>query len=267
MRLATYNILHGQSPDDRAVDPDRFASAVASLNADVLGLQEVDHAQPRTRCIDFTAIAAEAMDAVAQLYAPALHGTPGGLWAPALDGSTDRPSFGIALLSRFPVIRWEVRRLPWIGAGFPIRLPRRGTDGEQRGIVLREEPRLALVAHLDVPGGPRAVVNTHLTYVPGWGRRQLRILRNQLAAIEGPLALMGDLNMFGNQPAAITGYRSLVAAKTFPAGTPRVQLDHILVRGSWGDVVSGEAVRLEVSDHRALVVDVSDAPVAAAGRE
>jgi endonuclease/exonuclease/phosphatase family metal-dependent hydrolase len=258
MRLATYNILHGQSPDDRAVDPDRFASAVASLNADVLGLQEVDHAQPRTRCIDFTAIAAEAMGAVAQLYAPALHGTPGGLWTPALDSSTDRPSFGISLLSRFPVLRWEVRRLPWIGAGFPVRLPRRGT-GEQRGIMLREEPRLAIVAHLDVPGGPRAVVNTHLTYVPGWGRRQLRTLRNQLAGIDGPLALMGDLNMFGN--------RSLASVKTFPAGTPRVQLDHILVRGDWGKVLSRGAVRLEVSDHRALVVDVSDAPAGAAGRE
>jgi endonuclease/exonuclease/phosphatase family metal-dependent hydrolase len=133
--------------------------------------------------------------------------------------------------------------------------------------MLREEPRLAIVAHLDVPGGPRAVVNTHLTYVPGWGRRQLRTLRNQLAGIDGPLALMGDLNMFGNQPAAITGYRSLASVKTFPAGTPRVQLDHILVRGDWGKVLSRGAVRLEVSDHRALVVDVSDAPAGAAGRE
>ena len=256
MRLATYNILHGYSPHDRVVDPDRFAGAVASLDADVLGLQEVDHHQPRTRGLDFTAIAAEAMGAVARLYAPALHGTPGGLWAPAVDGSTDRPSFGIALLSRFPVVSWEIRRLPWIGAGFPIRLPRRGS-GEQRGIVLREEPRLAIIAHLDVPGGPRAVVNTHLTYVPGWGRRQLRTLRNHLAGIDGPLALMGDLNMFGHQPAAITGYRSLASVKTFPAGTPRVQLDHILVRGEWGGLVSHEAVRLAVSDHRALVVEVA----------
>ncbi len=264
MRLATYNILHGRCPADGLVDPDRFATAVAALDADVLGLQEVDGAQPRTRGIDFTAVAAAAMGSVAQLYAPALVGTPGGLWVPALESGADRPTFGIALLSRYPVTRWEVRRLPWIGAGFPLRLPGprpAGADSgreTRRGIMIREEPRLAIVAHLETPRGPRVVVNTHLTYLPGWGRRQLRRLRTDLAEIDAPLALMGDLNMFGNQPAAITGYRSLAAHKTFPAGTPRVQLDHILVRGEWGDVTASRAVRLDVSDHRALVVDVAD---------
>ena len=258
MRLATYNILHGRSPDDGVVDPGRFAAAVASLDADVLGLQEVDQAQPRTRKIDFTALAAEAMGAVAKLYAPALFGTPGGLWVPALDSGAERPSFGIALLSRHPVTHWEVRRLPWIGVGFPIRLPGGRGGAEGRGIMLREEPRLAIVAHLDTPTGPRIVVNTHLTYLPGWGRRQLRRLRTDLAAVDGPLALMGDLNMFGNQPSAITGYRSLAAHKTFPCSSPRVQLDHVLARGAWGDVIASRAVRLAVSDHRALVVDVAD---------
>ena len=42
MRLATFNLLHGRSPADGVVDPDRLVAAVASLDADVLALQEVD---------------------------------------------------------------------------------------------------------------------------------------------------------------------------------------------------------------------------------
>ncbi len=262
MRLATYNILHGHSPVDGVLDPDRLAAAVATLDPDVLGLQEVDREQPRSGRADLTAVAAEAMRAVDWRYAPSLLGTPGGLWVPAVTDAPDRASFGISLLSRYPVTRWEILRLPWIGAGFPLRLP-----GTGKGIMIREEPRVAIVAHLETLWGPRVVVNTHLTYVPGWGRRQLRKLRNELAGVADPLALMGDLNMFGSQPSAITGYRSVAAHRTFPVRSPRVQLDHILTRGDWGDVLASRAVRLPVSDHLALVVDVADPPRADSGRE
>ncbi len=262
MRLATYNILHGRSPADGVIDPARLAQAVAELDPDVLGLQEVDRAQDRSGRSDLTAVAAEAMGAVAYRYEPCLLGTPGGLWVPALAAAPDRASFGVALLSRYPVTRWDVLQLPWIGAGFALPLP-----GVGKGIMIREEPRVAIVAHLDTPWGPRVVVNTHLTYVPGWGRRQLRRLRDDLAGFDGPLALMGDLNMFGSQPGAITGYRSLAAHRTFPGRSPRVQLDHILARGRWGDVLASRAVRLGVSDHLALVVDVADPPEPDSGRE
>ena len=63
MRLVTFNILHGRSPADGRVDIDRFAAAVASLDADVLALQEVDRLQERSEYADFTAVAAEAMGA------------------------------------------------------------------------------------------------------------------------------------------------------------------------------------------------------------
>ena len=48
MRVATFNILHGRSPADDRVDVDRFAEAVRTLDADVLGLQEVDRFQSRS---------------------------------------------------------------------------------------------------------------------------------------------------------------------------------------------------------------------------
>jgi endonuclease/exonuclease/phosphatase family metal-dependent hydrolase len=66
---------------------------------------------------------------------------------------------------------------------------------------------------------------------------------------------MGDLNMGPERAQRITGMRPLVTALTFPAATPRAQLDHVLADG---DLPSGEgrAVQLPLSDHRALVVDL-----------
>ncbi len=65
MRLATFNILSGRRPGDGVADLAAFARAVAELDVDVLALQEVDRNQPRSGHGDLTAIAAEAMGAVA----------------------------------------------------------------------------------------------------------------------------------------------------------------------------------------------------------
>ena len=43
-------------------------------------------------------------------------------------------------------------------------------------------------------------------------------------------------------------------APTFPVAEPRRQLDHVLVRGGLHATAAAEAVRLPLSDHRALVV-------------
>ena len=76
VRIATFNILHGRSLDDGRVDVDRLAAAVKSLDADVLGLQEVDRDQPRSFGADLTAVAAEAMGAPEHQFVAALHGHP-----------------------------------------------------------------------------------------------------------------------------------------------------------------------------------------------
>jgi hypothetical protein len=78
VRIATFNILHGRSPVDDRVDVERLAAAVKTLDADVLGLQEVDRDQPRSLGADLTAVAAEAMGAVDSQFVAALSGTPGG---------------------------------------------------------------------------------------------------------------------------------------------------------------------------------------------
>lgn len=251
MRIATFNILHGRSPDDGRVDVDRLAAAVKSLDADVLGLQEVDRDQPRSLGADLTSVAAEAMGAPEHQFVAALSGTPGGTWMAATgEEQPGSASYGIALLSRYPVVSWRVVRLPALRTSVPL-----WSTWTHRPFMARDEPRVAVAAVLDGPFGEFTVCNTHLSFIPGWNALQLRRLVRSLTGTREPLVLLGDLNMAPAQAAKVTGMRSIASAATFPAPRPTRQIDHVLVRGA-GLRATGpaEAVQLPLSDHRALVV-------------
>ena len=129
--------------------------------------------------------------------------------------------------------------------------------GPNRVQIVDEEPRAAMLARLDTPLGPLTVANTHLSFVPGWNRRQLRRLVRDLRGFPGPRVLMGDLNMSPPTVGRWSGLRPLGAAPTFPADEPETQLDHILTDDDGLRVDGCCAPRLPISDHRALVVDIS----------
>ena len=252
MRVVTFNILSGRSMADEQVDVGRLSDAVASLDADVLALQEVDRNQPRSEYADLTAIAADAMGAPEHRFVAALSGSPGTTWI-AADGTEqpDAAAYGIALLSRHPVASWQVIRLPAV----PVRVPMRFGDS-LRPTWVRDEPRVAVAADIETPGGCLSVVATHLSFLRWWNRRQLRILLRALDGHRRPLLLVGDLNMEPAPAHALTGMRSLATHRTFPADQPREQIDHVLADGDL-HAADSCAVRLPVSDHRALVVDLA----------
>ena len=236
MRVASFNILHGRSTLDGIVDADRLREAVHKLDADVLGLQEVDRAQPRSHGLDLTAIAAEAMGAVDARFVPALVGTPGEGWRPARrDEDLAAPAYGIALLSRRPVQSWVTTRLP----ALPLRRP-------------RDEPRVAVGAAI----GGVTIFNTHLSFLPPWNRVQLLSLLRTLRGLHGPQVLTGDLNIGGRLPRMLREWTPTFEALTFPAEAPRRQLDHVLVRRCTPTVRAVEVLELALSDHRAVVVDL-----------
>jgi endonuclease/exonuclease/phosphatase family metal-dependent hydrolase len=199
---------------------------------------------------------AEAIDARAWRFEPAIVGEPGGRWRAARDGDgTGEAGYGVALVSRLPVRSWHVVRLP----AAPVRSPVYAT-GSRRLLLLRDEPRVGLAAEVETPLGPMTIATTHLSFVPGWNAMQLRRLTRILRgrAPEGrPCILMGDLNLPGPVPGWTSGWRSLAHVKTFPALHPSVQIDHVLARGPVPPTRPAHAQALPVSDHRALVVDLA----------
>ncbi|RKF24927.1 endonuclease/exonuclease/phosphatase family protein [Micromonospora globbae] len=258
MRLATFNLLHGRSLTDGLVDPDRLAAAVTALDADVLALQEVDRDQSRSGNLDLTAIAARALHAPHHRFAAALVGTPGQGFRP-LTGDDDghgEPCYGIGLISRYPVRHWRVTRLTPAPVRSPVYVP-----GPGRGLVLlHDEPRVVLAAVLDTPHGPLTAAATHLSFVPGWNLRQLRQVVRALRTLPPPRVLLGDLNLPAGVVRLVSGWRPLGRRPTYPAGEPRVQLDHVLADRHAArrlPPVTAVATPLStISDHRPLLVDL-----------
>ena len=251
MRVATFNILNGRVPTDQHVDLDGFRTAIRHLDADVLALQEVDHNQHRSDHADLTAIAAEAMGAPEHRFVAALTGSHGATWVAATgEEEPDSAAYGIALLSRFPVHGWRVVRLAPLPTPVPMRF-----SGRRWPELVRDEPRVAVVADIETPEGPVTVANTHLSFIDLWNGWQLRRLMSDVADDTGPVVLMGDLNMGPERATRITGMRPAVELATYPAEAPTQQIDHVLVRGGVHGT-NGEAMHLPVSDHRALGVDL-----------
>jgi len=252
MRFATFNILHGRTVADGVVDLDRLRAAVTDIDADVLALQEVDCDQPRSQMADLTAVAADEMGAVSHRFVAALAGTPGASWSAATgEEQPGTAAYGVALLSRYPARHWQTLRLPRIPIRFPMYLP-----GPGKVMMVREEPRAVVVAQLETPIGLVTVANTHLSFVPGWNRVQLRRLRRDLAALPGPRVIMGDLNLTPPTPQQVTGMTTLGAACTFPADAPTRQLDHVLIDDTCLRALRTSAPLLPISDHRPLIIDL-----------
>jgi len=228
---------------------------VADLDADVLGLQEVDRAQPRSGLLDLTAIAAEALHAPVHRFAAAVVGTPGETWQPwRSDDDNQHPLYGIALISRYPVLHWQITRLPGAPVRSPVYVPEGGL------LLLKDEPRVLLAAVVETPRGPVTVATTHLSFVPGWNLRQLRHAVRALRALPAPRVLLGDLNMPALAARAVSGWTPLGRSATYPSFSPRAQLDHVLAdpRGlaGLGRVVQVSTPRPAVSDHRPLIVQL-----------
>lgn len=254
LRVATFNVLHGVSLSDGVVDAERVAAAVRGLDADVLALQEVDRGQHRSHGLDLTVIAAEAMGATWHRFVPTVLGTPGELWRPVTGDEPDDggPAYGVALLSRLPVLDHAVVRMTPSPVRSPIVLP----GPKSRVVLLEDEPRAAVVVLVGHDDRALTVAGTHLSFVPGWNARQLLQLRRELRRWPAPTVVAGDLNLPGPVPARVTGWRRAVAAPTYPSTGPRVQLDHVLT--SAGLTVTGSgAIALGVSDHCAAYADLA----------
>ncbi len=285
--MATFNILHGQrvvgAVRDAArggllglppVDPEHLAEAVEQLDADVLGMQEVDAHQERSGQVDQAAVASGAMARagvpVEALFVPSVVGTPGGprSFRAADDAIQDAvvggaqphhgPLYGVALMSRLPVEHWDRVTFPAPRVSLPLLVagvPR------PKFVSVPDEPRVAIAAQVTYAGATLTVATAHLSFVPGVNIRQLKRLVKWLEPMPRPLVLMGDFNLPGALPEWLTGWDRVVAGPTYPSVAPRIRFDHILLDGfSAAQVLAArdsvQILPLGVSDHCAVIAEL-----------
>jgi endonuclease/exonuclease/phosphatase family metal-dependent hydrolase len=272
VRLVSFNIQHGLAVGGSGADPTAYAEAIRELDADVLGLQEVDLGQPRSGGVDQAQRAADAMGAVDVRFAPTLVGMPGGSWrAVTADGrgpagpsgrnaedesrAAGEPRYGLALATRYRVRSWHRLDLPAARGRWPVAVP-----GRRVPVPIVDEPRVVLAAVLEVPGGVMTVATTHLSFVPGWNVWQLRRAIRFLRPLPAPRVLLGDLNIPAVIAKHLGDWSPLVTTPTYPSHEPKIQFDHALGHGGVPAVTGYATPRLPISDHRALVIDIADRP-------
>ncbi len=275
MRIATWNLLHAmaippRTPIHRRELRELSEFIMTELRPDLIAFQEIDNFQERSGNIEQVKEIATAIGAHYFFYAPTILGTPGESWKKHPTHSTQVesvfgnartqvPSYGIGIVSKSPVINWEVLQLGRSRIGLPLAVPKDDGKGV-RFLYVKDEPRIALAAILE---NGITVIATHLSFVPFVNLYQLRKLKKWSTTLPGETLIVGDLNLPWSLPAkfsevARTGkWRSLVNAKSYPSWGAKVQFDYLLTQSTRLRIKSVKAPKPSgFSDHLPLVVDV-----------
>jgi endonuclease/exonuclease/phosphatase family metal-dependent hydrolase len=230
IRVATYNIHRCRGLDGRT-SPARIADVIASVNADVVALQEVIGAGPSS------AGHAEELGALLGM---------GWVLAPArqLRGRL----FGNAVLSRFPIRHHVQYDLSWKTC----------------------EPRCCQRVEVAIAGGTLHVYNVHLGTAFLERRHQAERLGAIVhdRRVESPKLVLGDFNewtkglvsrILGSQLQGVDLRHHLRRRRTYPGVFPVLHLDHIYYEGNV-EVLKVEWPRtrrtLIASDHLPLVAEL-----------
>ncbi|MGZ3102278.1 endonuclease/exonuclease/phosphatase family protein [Streptomyces sp. H72] len=247
LRVATYNI-HAGIGSDGVFDLDRQVAALRALDADVIGLQEVDvHWGARSQELDVAGELARRLG-MRVSFAPIYSLDP-------VEAGGPRREYGVAVLSRFPV-RSEANH----------EITRLSTQDENP--VPAPAPGFGEVT-LKVRGVPVQVFVTHLDYRPDPAVREAqvadtrRIMARERAALPGARQiLLGDFNAEPSAPELQPLWADLRDAGprtggTYPAAAPVKRIDYVAV--GEGVRVRGASVpdEAEASDHRPVVAEVS----------
>ncbi len=230
LRALSYNIRHGVGMDGQ-LDLERTADLLRSLRADVIGLQEVDLAVKRSGYRN------QVNALAAQLEMHPVFGS-------FMD--YDGGQYGMAALSRLPVVRAEALRLP---------------DGN--------EPRIALAFEVQHASGERVlVVNVHFDWVEDDAYRlaQAKVVRDYLAEARTRWVLMGDFNDVPDSE-TLALFRAIGvevpkppgASNTFPADEPTKEIDFLFRSKdpSWKSSESQVVDEKVASDHRPVMGTLS----------
>lgn len=233
LRVATWNI-HSCIDHRGRYTPERTARIIRLIDPDIIALQEANLAPD------------PADDRLLQAASTTL---PHWLFAPTHErGCIHRPGettgFGNLILSRWPLTPEE-----------PLELSHR-----------QREPRQALRARLDTPGGELHFWVVHLGLGLAERREQGQRIAQALTdlPLDAPLILAGDFNEWLPRARSLRALHQhltrLPARRSFPAARPLLPLDQIWTRGPL-HVHHLNAVRdpiiPRISDHLPVVADLS----------
>ena len=268
MRITSWNLLHGQPIPPLSAGPSQEAlsAAVRQLETEVIAVQEVDYKLLRSNSRNQVSDIADAIGAKDWAFAPSVIGTPGEKWRKlktddsrilTTEGDALEGSYGIAIASTIPVIKWHRLDLGNSVVGMPLIVPTESETSSKpkiRAIYVHDEPRLALGATL---ANGWTIFNTHLSFVPGVNLFQLKKLKRWALKVgqetnTKPL-ILGDLNLPKNLPVAGSDWKSLIQQNTYPSWGAKIQFDYLLTHGESVESVKDlGTITTGISDHLPL---------------
>jgi endonuclease/exonuclease/phosphatase family metal-dependent hydrolase len=256
-------------------DQMKLGQGMLKINADVIGVQEVDEKLERSGKISQVRLLAESMGAADWAFAPSVIGTPGFKWravnsndvaivtndnSHTNDGTDLAGGYGVGIASKVAVKHWDRIDLGRSVIGMPLIIPTEGKDGKQKAkpIYVADEPRVALAATLE---NGWTVINTHLSFVPFVNLFQLRKIKRwakQLGKQYGTQVLIiGDLNLPKAIPAIGSSWNSLITQNTYPSWGAKIQFDYILSNSLKADQYEVlETVVTGISDHLPIRIKI-----------
>jgi len=274
MRITSWNLLHGMEipPNPAGPSAPALQRAIAEIASDVIAVQEVDYLLPRTGGVNQISEIATAMSGTDWAFAPSVIGTPGEKWRKLNDRDPKyisnnsigelTGSYGIAIASNIPVMKWQRLELGRSVIGMPLVVPTESETSSKpkiRAIYVRDEPRVALAATLQ---NGFTVINTHLSFIPGVNLKQLNKLKRwaqQIARETNTIPIiLGDLNLPKDIPVIGSKWKSLVTQNTYPSWGAKIQFDYILANDlSEYQFTDRKSVKTGVSDHLPLRIELT----------